>query len=47
MRFVTKIQRILSRSHGCLPFTYLGVPIFVGVPNGHFFNLWLIKSNCS
>jgi len=29
-RFVTKIQRILSFSHGCLPFTYLGVHIFVG-----------------
>ena len=24
-RFVTKIQRILSCSHGCLPFNYLGV----------------------
>jgi len=30
VRFVTKIQRLLSCSHGCLPFTYLGVPIFVG-----------------
>ena len=35
-RFVTKIQRILSCSHGCLPFTYLGVPIFVGVPKCRF-----------
>jgi len=35
-RFVTKIQRILSCSHGCLPFTYLGVSIFVGAPRGRF-----------
>jgi len=35
-RFVTKIQCILSCNHGCLPFTYLGVPIFVGAPRGHF-----------
>jgi len=35
-RFVTKIQHILSCSHGCFPFTYLGVPIFVGAPNGRF-----------
>ena len=35
-RFVTKIQCILSCSHGCLPFTYLGVPIFVGAPRGRF-----------
>jgi len=35
-RFVTKIQRILSCSHGCLSFTYLGVPIFVGALRGHF-----------
>ena len=35
-RFVTKIQRILSCSHGCLPFTYLGVPIFVSAPKGRF-----------
>jgi len=35
-RFVTKIQRILSCSHGCLPFTYLGVFIFVGAPKGQF-----------
>jgi len=35
-RFVTKIQRILSCSHGCLPFTYLGVSIFVGAPKGRF-----------
>ena len=31
-RFDTKIQRILFCSHGCLPFNYLGVPIFVGAP---------------
>jgi len=30
-RFVTKIQHILSCSHGCFPFTYLGGPIF-GAP---------------
>jgi len=35
-RFVTKIQRIISCSHGCLPFTYLRVPIFVGSPRGRF-----------
>ena len=35
-RFVTKIQRILFCSHGCLPFTYLGVPIFVGAPRCRF-----------
>jgi len=35
-RFVTKIQHILSCSHGCLSFTYLGVPIFVGAPRGCF-----------
>ena len=32
VRFVTKIQCILSCSHGCFPFAYLGVSIFVGVP---------------
>jgi len=32
-RFVTKIQRILSCSHGCSPFTYLGVTILFGAPN--------------
>jgi len=32
IRFVTKIQRILSCYHGCLSFNYLGVFIFVGVP---------------
>jgi len=37
-RFVTKIQRILSCSHGYFPFTYLGVPIFVGAPRGRFLN---------
>jgi len=31
-RFVAKIQRLLYCSHGCLPFNYLGVPIFVGAP---------------
>ena len=31
-RFVTKVQRFLSCSHGVLPFNYLGVPIFVGAP---------------
>jgi len=35
-RFVTKIQCILSCSHGCLPFNYLGVPIFVGAPKCRF-----------
>ena len=35
-RFVTKIQRILSCSHCCLPFTYLGVPIFIGAPKCRF-----------
>ena len=36
-RFVTKIQRILSCSRGCLPFTYLGMAIFVGAPKCRFF----------
>jgi len=35
-RFVTKINCILPCSHGCLPFTYLGVPIFVGALKGQF-----------
>jgi len=35
-RFVTKIQRILSCSHGCLPFDYFGVSIFVGSPKCRF-----------
>jgi len=35
-RFVTKIQRILSCSNDCLPFNYLGVPIFVGAPKSRF-----------
>jgi len=35
-RFVTKVQCILSCSHGFLPFTYLRVPIFVGAPKGRF-----------
>jgi len=35
-RFVTKIQRILSCSHGCLPFTYLGVSIFFSAPKCRF-----------
>jgi len=35
--FVTKIQRILSCSHGCLPFNYLGVSIFVGALECRFF----------
>jgi len=34
--FVTKVQRILSCSHGCFPFTYLGVFIFVGAPMSLF-----------
>jgi len=38
-RFVTKIQRILSCSHGYLPFNYLGVCIFVGAPKCRFFQL--------
>jgi len=37
-RFVTKIQRIFSCSHGCLSFT-LGMSIFVGVPKGRFLQL--------
>jgi len=44
-RFVTKIQRIFSSSHSCLPFTYLGVSIFVGAPSADAFKFWLIKSN--
>jgi len=35
-RFVTKIRRILSFSHDCLPFNYLGVSIFVGAPMCRF-----------
>jgi len=35
--FLAKIQRILSCRHGCLPFNYLGVPIFVGAPRCRFF----------
>ena len=35
-RFVTKIQRILYCSHGCLHFNYLGVPIFVAAPKCRF-----------
>jgi len=35
-RFVTKIQRILSCSHDCLSFTYLGVHIFVSAPKCRF-----------
>ena len=35
-RFVTIIQRILSCSHGCLPFNYLGVSIFIGAPKCRF-----------
>jgi len=35
-RFVTKNQRIISCSHGCLPFNYLGVSIFVCAPKSHF-----------
>jgi len=35
-KFVTKIQRILSCSHGCLPFNYLEVSIFVGAPKSRF-----------
>jgi len=35
-RFFTKIQCILSCSHGCLPFNYLGVSIFVGAPKFRF-----------
>ena len=36
-RFVTKIQRIISCSHVCLSFNYLGVSIFVGAPKCRFF----------
>ena len=36
VRFVTEIQRILSCSHGCFPFTYLQMPIFVGAPKCRF-----------
>jgi len=35
-RFVTKIQRHISCTHGLLPFNYLGVPIFVGVAKRRF-----------
>jgi len=35
-RFVTKNQRILSCSHGCLSCNYLGMPIFVGAPKCQF-----------
>ena len=35
-RFVTKIQCILSCRHGCLPFNYLRVSIFVGAPKSRF-----------
>jgi len=35
-RFVTKIQCILSCGHDCLPFNYLGVSIFVGIPKCRF-----------
>jgi len=35
-RFVNKIQHILFCSHGCLPFTYLGVHAFVGAPKCRF-----------
>jgi len=35
-KFVTKIQRLLSCNHGGLPFNYLGVSIFVGVPKCRF-----------
>jgi len=36
VRFVTKIQCIVSCSHGCFPFSYLGVSIFVGAQRGRF-----------
>jgi len=35
-RFVTKNQRHLSYSHGLLPFNYLGVFIFMCVPELRF-----------
>jgi len=35
-RFITKIQRVLSCSHGCLSLNYLGVSIFVGAPKCQF-----------
>jgi len=35
-RFVTKIQRILSCIHGCFPFNYLRVHIYIGAPKSHF-----------
>ena len=35
-RFVTKVQCLLSCSHGTLPFNYLRVPIFVGAPKFRF-----------
>jgi len=44
-RFVTKIQRLLSCSHGCLPFNYLGCLSLLVLQSVNFFNLWLIKSN--
>jgi len=36
IRFVTKTQCIISCSHVCLPFNYLGVSIFVGAPKCRF-----------
>jgi len=35
-KFVTKIQHILSCSHGCFLFNYLRVSIFVGAPKCRF-----------
>ena len=35
-RFVTKIQSVLSCSHGCLSFNYLGVSIFAGASKCQF-----------
>ena len=42
-RFVTKIQRFHSYSHGCLHFKYLGVLIFVGAPKSRFLQPLAIK----
>jgi len=39
VKFVTKIQRIISCRHGCLPFNYLGVFILLVLQSVDFFNL--------
>jgi len=41
--FVRHLKRLVSCNHESLPFTYLGVLIFVGAPKVQFFSLWLIR----